>query len=80
MRRWLERLIVWLGGHLPNTPDPAWKATGIRPMTVWSYDEALAVRAARAARHRTPRGRRYRRPAVPVAPRPATVVPMRRVK
>lgn len=60
-----------------NVHDPAWKPTGVRPMTVWSYDEQAAVKAARRARKRTPSGRRYH------ASKPretAAVVPLRRVK
>lgn len=47
--------------------DAAWKPTGIRPMTEWSYDEALAVAGARRAKRRSATGRVLAKPRAPIA-------------
>lgn len=71
----IARLWRWLMGH---DADPAWRPTGVRPMTVWHYDEQAAVRAARKARTRTASGRVYKRPQkAPLASEPMR---LRRVK
>ena len=70
----IASLLRWLFGDIH---DPAWKATGVKPMVSAPYDEAQAVRASRRAKTRSETGRVYRRPAKPQA---AKVLPMRRAK
>jgi len=55
---WLRRCyIAWLDRH-----DPAWKPTGVKPLTEWHYDEVAAVKAARRAKRQTASGRHIPQP------------------
>jgi hypothetical protein len=56
-----------------DAPDKAWKPTGLRFMTERTYDQAAAVRGARAARKRSETGKLLHKP----RPKPgAKVLPM----
>ena len=66
LRRWYLR-------QFGELRDDAWKPTGVKAMSEWSYDEAKAVAGARRARRRSASGKALHRP----KPTPcAKVLPM----
>jgi len=70
--------VVWIGSRLiasiaRSTPDPAWRATGVRHTTARTYDYGKAKAGYLKAQGRTETGRAYKKPQ---KPHTATVTPI----